>query len=67
FITSTAIAFFIDAVKRATALRGEVVISHPSALFEKTTAALDIADFFHMVPTNADALAYFREGGAAEG
>ena len=66
FITSTALAFFIDAVKRARALRGEVVITQPTKLFEKTTSALDIESFFHVFPTNADALAYFRVSGEAD-
>ncbi|MHC4931457.1 MAG: STAS domain-containing protein [Planctomycetota bacterium] len=63
FISSSALSFFIDAVKRIKLLRGELVLSEPTRLFTKTVRSLGIEDFFTAFPNNREAIEYLRESG----
>jgi anti-anti-sigma factor len=63
FISSSALSFFIDAVKRIKLLRGELVLSEPTRLFTKTVRSLGIEDFFTAFPNDREAIDYLRQAG----
>jgi anti-anti-sigma factor len=60
-VTSTGIAFLIDAAKRTRKLGGDTVISSPTHLLQGTLKSLKIEDFFKIFPTSKEAVWYFRD------
>ena len=60
-VTSTGVSFLIDAAKRTRELGGDVVLSNPSRLLQRTLKSLKFDEFFRVFPTRKEAVWYFRD------
>jgi len=59
-VTSTAIAFLVDAAKRLRRLGGDAVLSEAPRLLQRTLTALRIQDFFFLFASDDRAVHHFR-------